>query len=243
VGTPSVAQPGTAAAQPPRFRWRTRIEDWLLAAWVALVAPTVVHIQAGSGGVFDGGRPLDGLFGLVGILGVAVCLATGSDGDQHEGFAASAVIGPFSGGFLLVAISTVSALGLPQAAAVAVAVVVIAVALATRLRYPVLPARVRRALVTPYVLVTGGLFWSLIGAVTGGGTVAAVRDAVPADPQGALPVAGFLIAFSAIYYAMLVFAPRQVAEREGGPVAWIVRYLLFAVSIAFGAGWLLFLAG
>ena len=229
--------------QPAPHRWRTRLEDWLLAGWVALVAPALIRIQAPAGGIFDGGRPLDGIVGLLAILGVAVCLATGSDGDTHGGFAASAVIGPFTGGLLLVVFSTAASFGLAEAGIVASAVVIVAVAVAVRLRYPVLPVRVRRALVMPYVLVTGGLFWSLIGAVLDGGSaVSAIRDALPADPA-ALPVVGFLIAFSAVYYAMLVFAPRQVAEREGGPVAWAVRYLLFAVSVAFGAGWLLLLAG
>jgi hypothetical protein len=44
--------------------------------------------------------------------------------------------------------------------------------------------------------------------------------------------------FSAVYYAMLVFAPRQIAEREGGGVEWVLRYLLFVVSIVLGIGWL-----
>jgi hypothetical protein len=103
---------------------------------------------------------------------------------------------------------------------------------------------VRRALMTPYLLVTGGLFWGLIAAVTqGGDVVAAIRDAVPGDPQGVLPVAGLLAAMAAVYYAMLMFAPRQVAEREGGVIAWIVRFGVFLASLAFGAGWLLVLAG
>ncbi len=238
-----MATPPTSLPKPAPSRWRARVEDWLLAGWVALVAPALVHLEGPSGGVFDGGRPLDGVFGLVGLLGVAVCLATGSEGDMHGGFAASAVVGPFSGGLLLVVFSTVAALGLTEAGGVVLAVLIIAAAVAVRLRYKVLPVAVRRALVTPYVLVTGGLFWGVIGAVVDGGdAVAAIRDAVPTDPS-ALSVAGFLVAFSAIYYAMLVFAPRQVAEREGGPLSWIVRYLLFAVSVAFGAGWLLVLAG
>lgn len=48
---------------------------------------------------------------------------------------------------------------------------------------------------------------------------------------------GFLVAFSAVYYAMLIYAPRQVAEREGGLLAWGLRYLMFLGGIALGAGW------
>ena len=236
--------PPPAAARPTASRWHARLEDWLLAGWVGLVAPAVVHLQASSGGIFDGGRPLDGLLGLVGILGAAVCLATDSEGDTHAGLASTAVIGPFAGGLLLVVFSTVSALGLPETAVLIAAVAVIVVALAVRLRFRVLPVNVRRALVTPYILVSGGLFWSVIGAVLDGGApVAAIRSALPANPGDALPLIGFLLAFSAIYYAMLVLAPRQVAEREGGAMAWIIRYALFVASVALGAGWLLVIAG
>jgi hypothetical protein len=52
-----------------------------------------------------------------------------------------------------------------------------------------------------------------------------------------LPVIGFLVAFSAVYYAMLIFAPRQVADREGGLVVWALRYLMFLGGIALGTGW------
>jgi hypothetical protein len=40
-----------------------------------------------------------------------------------------------------------------------------------------------------------------------------------------------------VYYAMLVYAPRQVAEREGGPVAWLARYALFVAATLLGIGW------
>jgi hypothetical protein len=33
---------------------------------------------------------------------------------------------------------------------------------------------------------------------------------------------------------MLVFAPRQIAEREGSGPSWVVRFLLFVVSMALG---------
>ncbi len=67
--------------------------------------------------------------------------------------------------------------------------------------------------------------------------------ASPADLRAGAPLIGFLLAFSAVYYAMLVAAPRQVAEREGGLVSWVVRYLLFVVGVAFGIAWLPLLAG
>jgi hypothetical protein len=37
---------------------------------------------------------------------------------------------------------------------------------------------------------------------------------------------------------MLIFAPRQVAEPEGRPVTWLLRFGVFLVSVAFGLVWL-----
>jgi len=37
---------------------------------------------------------------------------------------------------------------------------------------------------------------------------------------------------------MLIYAPRQVAEPEGGPVTWLVRYGIFLTSVIIGVAWL-----
>jgi hypothetical protein len=236
---------GSVTAGRARTGWLLRIEDWLLAGWVVLVAPALVHVQASASGPFDGGRPIDGLLGLGAITGAAVCLATRTAGaPRGPGLLGSAAVGPFVGGLLLVIFSTASALDLGQAAGLALAGVVVTMALVARIRWPEPPSIVRRALVTPYILLAGGLFWNLIGAVTAGGDLPArIRSVAGSDPGSVLPVVGFLLASSAVYYAMLVYAPRQVAEREGGAAAWLVRYALFVASIALGAGWLLVLAG
>ena len=57
------------------------------------------------------------------------------------------------------------------------------------------------------------------------------------NPQTAVAAGGFLLAFSAVYYTMLVYAPRQIAEREGGFVTWVLRYLLFVAGVAAGLVW------
>jgi hypothetical protein len=35
----------------------------------------------------------------------------------------------------------------------------------------------------------------------------------------------------------------RVAEHEGGPLSWVLRYLLFVAGIAFGTAWLPIIAG
>ncbi len=237
---------GPHAGQASR-RLTVRTEDWLLAAWMAVVAPWLIGARPSSAGLFGDGRPLDGLLGLIGILGVVACLATPRSVDDADARGAPArparpawtVLGPFVGGLLLVTLSTVTALGLAPQAVATLAVAASAVAIVVRLAMRPLPAIARRALVTPYILVCGGLFWTAIDAVTAGGTLpSAIRAAVTSAGPGVLPIAGFLVAFSAVFYAMLVYAPRQVADREGGAVAWLIRYGLFGASIALGAGWL-----
>jgi hypothetical protein len=59
------------------------------------------------------------------------------------------------------------------------------------------------------------------------------------EPPGILAlVLAILVTASAVYYAMLVYAPRQLVEREGTPRVWIGRFALFVVSVAFGVRWL-----
>ena len=222
-----------------------RVEDWLLAAWVAVVAPLLTAAQGTTGDVLPADRPLDGILGLMAIAGAALCLALrrpAAEGTDRA-FLASAAVGPFVGGLLLVAAATLTALDLPSGAAMVLAGGLVVAVVVVRLRVPPAPAIVRRLLMTPFILVTGTLFWRLIHAVTAGGIVDQLRAASPADLRAGAPLIGFLVAFSAVYYAMLVAAPRQVADREGGLLAWTVRYLLFAAGVAFGIAWLPLLAG
>lgn len=225
--------------------WLVRIEDWALAGWVALVAPALVRVQARSSGLFDPGRPLDGVLGIVALFGVLTCLASRTSGPAvGRGLLGTASVGPFVGGLLLVVASTATALGLSTSVVLLLGAVMAGGAVLIRFRFSPPSVLVRRALVAPYVLVAGGLFWALIETVTADGDLTAeIRQAAASDIVGVLAIVGVLVACSAIYYAMLVYAPRQIAEREGGPIAWLVRYGLFVASVALGAGWLLILAG
>ena len=155
-------------------------------------------------------------------MGVLACLAARRKTAGATSVVNWAAVGPFVGGLLLVTISGFTALGATNAAIYAALVAVAIVMVAVRFAVPPLNVPARRGLVAPFVLVAGGLYWSFIAAVSG--------------TRGA-PLY-FLVAFSAVYYAMLVYAPRQIAEREGAGWAWLLRYLAFVVSIVLGIGWL-----
>ncbi len=221
-----------------RLAARLRLEDWLLFGWVGLLAPLIGRSEA-SQGPFDPGRPLEGLLALVGVLGALVCLAT-SDSDAPPGTDSSvlrrASIGPLTGGLLLVLFSGLAGLGLDDLPAEALGVAAIALLVAVRLRWPAIPTSARRLLVTPFILVTGGIFWNIIDVVAGGASP--FGPAAGAGFQAIAFELGVLVAFSGVYYAMLIYAPRQVAEPEGGPLTWLVRYGLFLASVIVGIAWL-----
>ena len=96
------------------------------------------------------------------------------------------------------------------------ALIVVAVAAAAvHFALPPLPLVVRRALVTPFVAVAAGIYWNVIAQVTGGHGFKLTASQAIADPHTAELILGFLIVFPPVYYAMLIYASRQVATREG----------------------------
>jgi hypothetical protein len=246
-----------AAADPEHSaipgRLFARAEDWLLAGWVALAAPAMARL-GGAAVPFGTGQPLAGLLELAGFVGALACLATRSlDAAGRSGDSASAsragwnvldsgAIGPLVGGLMLVGASAFAELGLaPETVLFPTIVVVLALSL-VQSRVPAVPTVVRRALVTPYLLSAGGLFWGVVHEVTGG---IDFRVGAPLGTwsSGVAPVAGLLILCAAVYYAMLIYAPRQIPEHEGGPVEWLARFGLFLGSVVFGLGWLPLLGG
>jgi len=217
-----------------------------MAGWVAIATP-VLFKAGGDKGLFDSGQPLEGLLRIGAVLAVLACLAARPKAEAgstpQQSVLNSAAAGPLAGGVLLVAISGFIALGAPTAAVYAVLLVAAAGMIAVHFAVPPLSAFVRRVLVSPFVMVAGGLYWTAIEAVVGAPGLAAVPRTALIDPQSVELALLFLLAFSAVYYAMLVYAPRQIADREGGWVVWALRYVAFVLSIALGVGWLRVLSG
>ena len=213
----------------------------LLAGWVAVASPILFRTSSDRG-PFDPDQPLQGLIRLGAVLGVVVCLAARrrpeASGNAQKSMLNRGALGPFVGGILLVAISGFTALDLGSQVVLAVLVGVGILAVAVRFAVPPLPTIARRALVSPFVIVAAGIYWNVIAQLTGGHGFTITPSQAIADPHTAELILGVLVAFSAVYYAMLIYAPRQVAEREGGLVEWVVRYALFVVSIFLGIGWL-----
>ncbi len=212
-----------------------------MAGWVAIASPLLFRV-GGDKGPFDSGQPLEGLLRIGAVLGVLVCLAARRKVEagrpQQPSLLNRASVGPFVGGLLLVTISGFTALAAPTPAVYATLGAAAIGMVAIRIALPPISVFVRRALVSPFVMVAGGLYWTFIESVIGTPGAATLRNSARIDPHSAELALLFLVAFSAVYYAMLVYAPRQIADREGGTVEWLLRYAVFAVSIALGIGWL-----
>jgi hypothetical protein len=260
-------------ASPAWLGLAVRLEDWLLAGWVALAAPLIVK-AGGPAAPFDSGHPVAGLLQLAGFCGALACLATrnrepapaaprdiapGIGGEAGSGGGASGpetgstarpgvlttgAIGPLIGGLLLVGGTGFAELGLDPLTLFYPTMGIVVVLTLLQSRLPAVSTAVRRALVTPYLLAAGGLFWTVVHTITGGaGLGISAGDLAAILSSGAVGVLGILTLGAAVYYAMLIYAPRQLVEREGGLVVWLARFGLFVVSVAIGLGWLSLLGG
>jgi hypothetical protein len=212
-----------------------RREDWLLAGYVALASPLFAIIE-GVAGPFDSGRPLEGIVRLAGVCGALICLATRNSDrpEPTEPIMASAAAGPIIAVLALAGATAFAGLSLlpPLAFGIGFAAgIVIAVSRAHR---PAVSVAVRRGLLAPFLVAAGGILWSLVESVAGANDVAGLLGRAPAAFGLAL---GLLAILCGVHYALLIYAPRQIVEREGGLRTWLIRYALFVAGVAFGLSW------
>jgi hypothetical protein len=229
------------SAAAPRLSWwrrHVRLEDILLAVWLVVIVP-LFAAPAGSAAA-TGPDPILGLLDVIGLLGFAACLGARSQADVVSGLMARGdilyAVGPLFGALAFTIDDIGSRLALPDNLAPLPLVLAAIAAIVARLRLPPLTAGQRRALVTPFILVTSRFFGDFLGGLTPlfdlRRLVAAMTE--PGGVAGTLFVALIATLGVAVFYAMLVFAPRQIAEREGSGPSWVVRFLLFVVSMALG---------
>jgi hypothetical protein len=220
-----------------------RLEDLALAGWVGLASPALAQGQADFG-PFDSGHPLDGLLRVAGILGALVCLGTrASDRPAEESILEGASAGPVVAGLMLVGGAGFGALGLAPEPGMVLPLASALVLAGLRSQLPALPTATRRLLITPFVLAAGGIFWTFVRGFVGAaglGMDVGSLMAASGEVTFGLTILGLC---AAVFYAMLIYAPRQLAEREGGPIEWIFRFALFLASMIFGFGWLAMLGG
>ncbi|HET9457973.1 MAG TPA: hypothetical protein VFO78_11560 [Candidatus Limnocylindrales bacterium] len=253
----TTGEPGARPLASERFgRMRSafRVEDLLLLGWGAVGWPltAVLFGSVDLGSIFDVGHPVRGLLWVGATVGALVVLGSRNADEPPDRTEEAlgrrlATFGPLVGGMSLVAAGGFAALGLPEDPAMGLVFVVsIVLIVAAGLgRQKPLPRATRRALVTPFILVAAGLFNGTmasiapgpanVGDALGGGLIEAGENAVLV---GLGLVVGLFVLIAAPFYAMLVFAPRRLAEPEGSPLAWLLRFALFTFGSLLGISWL-----
>ena len=179
---------------------------------------------------------LAGMFGLVAVAGVLACLCTRGPGEAPpldggtmtlQGWARF----PLIAGIGIVAIETLPGLGIAPDPAVGLAFVVVTGTTLGARWLPVMPVSVRRLLVTPMALLATGTFNELLGGGVGGTIAGVLRGDAPPEIGAFLPlILGAILAL----YAMLVIAPRAIADPGASWLAWAVRFLLLLASLVLG---------
>jgi hypothetical protein len=220
----------------PWFRRHLRIEDVLVFGWLIL-QPILLPGPSASGP--DKPDLFFGLADLVALLGMAACIGARSRPGVVSGLVADGTVlyavGPLFGAFAFTVDDTNANLGLGSDLAILPLVLAIGAVILARVAVAPLSAPARRALVTPFVIVTSRFFGSVLSGLVGIFDLRQLLSSPPA-PGGFSPwfVLGFGIVGAAVFYVMLVFAPRQVAEREGTPRTWLIRFGVFVIGLVIG---------
>lgn len=232
-----------AATPAGRLRAPFRAEDLGLAAWLGVVAPA----GAAAAGPEIAEGPLAGLVMVGATLLAIVCLATRPTDqpglrtrDDGEEVAPRWILaGPLVGGTAIISSTGFDQLGVRDVDLSGFVLLVAIGALVANRWLPAVPATVRRLLVLPFTLVAGSFFTGLAASILDTVEVGDVLSAIGTPGWGItafvlLMVVGGLAAF----YAMLVVAPRQLADPEDAGVRWVLRFVLFLGASLLGIGWL-----
>ena len=218
-----------------------RIEDGILAAWLGFVAPgidTLVGPEVSEG-------PVAGLVIVAATLMAITCLATRPPdqprvrvSDDGQDAPRWIIAGPLVGAVALVSSTGFEHLGISFDLGGVVLLGAVAAIVVNRW-LPVLGAEWRRLLVLPFTLVAGSFFADFAADV--------LEGLDPSDLLGSfgMPDATFaafvllmITGGLAAFYAMLVVAPRQLADPEDAGFRWVIRFALFLVASLLGIGWL-----
>jgi len=189
--------------------------------------------------VSGGYDPIGGLFHLVALSAAAAALSARRGDAPQTGLIANGevayAVGPLLGAVAFALADTSARLGLAGAAGALPLVLPVVVAVIARLRLPPTSAVVRRALVTPFILAASGFFGQFLAGPTG---IFDLRQMAQDVASGRLAetlfVVGIGIVGMLLFYLMLIFAPRQIVERECSPSIWGIRFAVFVVGLSLG---------
>ena len=216
-------------------------EDVVLGLWNLVALP----IGAAIPGSWSGSEPsvVVGLVQIGAVLGAIVALATRPSGPRPRPTEARLwlLAGPLVGALALVGQSGVERLGVAGADVVlGIAFLGGILALVFSDRLPVIDRQLRRALVLPLVLIGAGVFQDISADLLDGVDLAGLvaeslgGGAAPEMATFGLFVLTMILAGAAVFFVMLVVAPRELAEPSGHLGVWVIRFVLFLVSAVTG---------
>jgi len=209
-----------------------------VALVASLILGSVLAPAAGTDPTLPGQGPLAGLFDLVALCGAATCVAARRRDASHTGLITGQdlayAVGPLFGAVAFTLDQSVARLGLTGGGALLPLTLPIGVAVWARLRMPPTSALQRRALVTPFILATSGFFSQFLSGPADLFDVRSLAAAVAggAHAAEALLVLSVGLVATLLFYLMLVFAPRQLAEHEGTLQTWAIRFVVFVLGLA-----------
>ncbi len=229
-------------AAGPTILARLQLEDVALVAVMLLARPLDHLLSTGGPGPSTPADLLAGLISIVAAAGAIAALATRVPGesvlDASGEPARYAMIGPFIGGIGLIAGTGSQLLGFDTGGLfIGAAMVAAVLSMVFAARLPVVSPQVRRLMVAPFVLLAAGFFESLLSDMTG--SLAGSGGLAPwaFSPEG-LPVAATMVPIlalaSLVFYLMLIYAPRELADPGTRVRTWVVRFGLFFGSLLLG---------
>jgi hypothetical protein len=230
----------------PRWLRALRYEDALLFLFAIFLQPLVIRASGNGGisGLSDTPWYL-GLFYLAATVGAVLCIATRTEGvtvrtlDTDAMTATQYAQFPFLGAATLIGTAAVDSLGiLPAEIVLGPIFLVTIVSFVAAPRLPTLPAARRRQLMAPMILACSSLFAGTMVQIAPVFDVARLFQS-QASTQGGFFIVVFLpVAAAAVFYTMLIFAPRQLAESEGSWGEWSLRFAVFMVGTVISVWWL-----
>jgi hypothetical protein len=236
---------GPATPSTPLASWirraarLLRLEDVLFAA-LGLVGFPLLGRLLGLGAphavTTDDPTAFTGMFGLLAVAGVLLCLCTRGAGEPapfgdgrltFEGWARF----PLVAGVGIVATQTLPGLGIDGDPVLGLTLIAVTVSVLAYGRLPVVPVGVRRTLVVPMGVLATVAFDTLMG----GGLAGATRDLVTgqASPEASIFLPLILGVVAALYVA-LVAAPRAIADPGASWLTWTFRFVFLLVALVTG---------
>ncbi len=243
-----MASPGSTAILPRLASTLGALgpEDVSLAAWVGAGQPLLrlggFHLTGSYTDLLDRNDLLVGLVYAAAIALAVLALALrstavsrGEPRDDQFGL----IFGPFFGGLLLLGVIAAHNLGVPGPTIVVGAGVAGLVLVVLSGRLPAETPATRRLLIEPYVFLAAALFNASMADIGPAFALGNAQAQAPGDLLAAIALSVGLVAlFSSVFYAMLVYAPRQLADPQRSMVGWIGRYALFVGGVVVGSTWL-----